>query len=80
MSGPHHALTHLRLQPEQVMQLLQMLAPERAEALTLRIFSGLDVAEIAHIMGKSDTEAKMLVLRAVHDLHAQIALGSEEQR
>jgi RNA polymerase sigma-70 factor (ECF subfamily) len=77
MSSPQQAMARPRLQPEQVAQLLQTLAPEHVEALTLRIFSGLSVAEIAQIMGKNDAEVKMLVFRAVHDLRAQIALSSE---
>jgi RNA polymerase sigma-70 factor (ECF subfamily) len=77
MSGPQHAAARPRLRPEQIVRLLPALAPEYVEALTLRIFGGLSVAEVAQIMGKNDTEVKMLVLRAVHDLQAQIALGSE---
>ncbi len=66
-----------RLQIEQVAQALRALNPERAEALALRIFGGLSVAEVARTMGKSEAAVKMLVYRAVRDLQAHLAYGSE---
>ncbi len=74
MSGSQHPLARARLRLEQVNDLLQALTPEHAQALTLRIFSGLSVAEVAQVMGKNDAEVKLLVHQAVRDLRAQIAL------
>lgn len=66
-----------RLHLEQVLALLPLLAPERAEALTLRIFSGLSVAEVAQVMGKSEAAVRMLLSRAVHDLQKRLAFSGE---
>ena len=80
---PDPPLEHVvanRLQIEQVARALQALPPERAEALALRIFSGLSVAEVARTMGKSEAAVKMLVYRAVRDVQAHLAFGSETAR
>jgi RNA polymerase sigma-70 factor (ECF subfamily) len=66
-----------RLQLEQVARTLHALAPDRAEALALRIFGGLGVAEVGDVMGKSEAAVKMLVHRAVSDLHERLAFRSE---
>lgn len=57
---------------EQVSRKLQTIAPDRAEALSLRLFAGLDVAEIARIMGKNEAAVRMLVFRGLRDLQAQL--------
>ncbi len=68
-----------RLQLEQVARVLRCIAPERAEALALRIFAGLTAAEVGAVMGKSEAAIKMLVHRAIGDV--QVRLGtSEEER
>jgi DNA-directed RNA polymerase specialized sigma24 family protein len=77
MSGPQHPIARPRLKPEQVAQMLQALPSEHVQALTLRIFGGLSVTEVALVMGKNDAEVKILIHQAVHDLRAQIALVSE---
>lgn len=51
---------------------LQTLAPDRAEALSLRLFGGLEVAEIARLMGKQETAVRMLVFRGLRDLQEQL--------
>lgn len=61
-----------RLQLERVMEVLQAIVPERAEALTLHIFGGLNMAEVGHVMGKSEAAAKMLVHRALRDLRQRL--------
>jgi RNA polymerase sigma-70 factor (ECF subfamily) len=60
------------LQMEQVSRKLQTLSPDRAEALTLRLFGGLEVGEIARLLGKSEASVRMLVFRGLHDLQAQL--------
>jgi RNA polymerase sigma-70 factor, ECF subfamily len=67
-----------RLRLEQVARALRSIAPERAEALALRVFAGLNAAEVGVVMGKSEAAVKMLVHRAVNDLQAR--LGTEEER
>lgn len=61
-----------RLQIEQVARKLQTTSPERAEALTLRLFAGLEVAEIAQLLGKSEASVRMLVYRGLQDLQTQL--------
>lgn len=68
-----------RLQMEQVALALQTLSPERAEALVLRIFSGLSAVEVGTIMGKSEAAVKMLVHRALRDLQQRLAWTVEAE-
>jgi RNA polymerase sigma-70 factor (ECF subfamily) len=76
---PLEQLIAARLRLEQVMAVLPMVAPERAEALMLRIFSELSVAEVAEVMGKSEAAVRMLIHRAVHDLQKRLAFSSEAE-
>lgn len=68
-----------QLQLELVARKLQVLAPDRAEALSLRLFGGLEVAEIARIMGKNEAAVRMLVFRGLHDLQEQLSVTREEK-
>lgn len=68
-----------RLELEHVLRTLHALAPERAEALALRIFGELTCAETAAAMGKSEAAVKMLVHRAIHDLRDRLALKIEAE-
>jgi len=80
LADPSPSLDHViavRLHLEQVAQALRTLTPERAEALALRIFSELSVAEVAQVMGKSEAAVRMLVHRAVCDLRERLALSNE---
>jgi RNA polymerase sigma-70 factor (ECF subfamily) len=67
-----------RLRLEQVARALRMVAPERAEALVLRVFGGLSVAEVGAVMGKSEAAVKMLISRAVRDLRERLGPDAEE--
>ncbi len=60
------------LQIEQVSQKLHTLAPDRAEALSLRLFGGLEVSEIAQMMSKKESAVRMLVFRGLRDLQARL--------
>ncbi|MEH2291270.1 RNA polymerase sigma factor [Nostoc sp.] len=62
---------------EQVAQALRRLSPERAEAIALKIFAGLSVAETAQVMGKSEAAVKMLGCRALKDLRKYLATTCE---
>jgi len=78
--GPSpYQLTAARLRLEQVARVIPTLTPDRAEALTLRLFSGLSTGEAAQVMGKSEAAVKMLVHRAVCDLQERLAYTSEAE-
>jgi RNA polymerase sigma-70 factor (ECF subfamily) len=68
-----------RLELAQVVRTLHTLAPERAEALTLRLFAELTTAEIASVMGKSEAAVKMLVHRAISDLRERLGFRIEAE-
>jgi RNA polymerase sigma-70 factor (ECF subfamily) len=71
--GPNPAeLTDQQLKLERVAAALEALAPDRAEALALRIFGGLSTVEVAETLGKSPQAVKMLVYRAVQDLQERL--------
>jgi RNA polymerase sigma-70 factor, ECF subfamily len=53
---------------EQLAAAIRSLAPDRAEALTLRVFAELPICEIAAAMGRRESAVRMLLSRAVHDL------------
>lgn len=61
-----------RLEIERVARKLGTIAPDRAEALSLRLFAGLEVAEIAQVMEKNEAAVRMLVFRGLRDLQAQL--------
>lgn len=78
--------SHERLPDDQVGDLLQidlvarklrLLAPDRAEALTMRLFADLSVAEIAFLLGKQEPAVRMLIFRGMADLRRQLGLTSE---
>ena len=66
------------LQIDQVARKLQTLAPDRAEALSLRLFAGLEVADIAQLMNKNEAAVRMLVFRGLRDLQAQLHATEED--
>lgn len=65
-----------RLAWEQLRAQLARLSPDRAEAVSLRLFGGLEAAEIAGLMGKRETAVRMLIFRGMRDLQQQ--LGREK--
>jgi len=67
-----------QLEIEQVARKLQKLAPDRAEALSLRLFGGLETAEIAQIMGRQEAAVRMLIFRGLRDLQGQLTISREE--
>ena len=76
-AGPTLAeITDRQLKLERVATALEALAPDRAEAVALRIFGGLSTVEAAEILGKSPQAVKMLVYRAVQDLQERLGGGS----
>jgi RNA polymerase sigma-70 factor, ECF subfamily len=66
-----------RLDMARVARALRAVAPERAEALVLRIFGCLSTAEVAQAMNKSEAAVKMLVHRGLSDLQERLAVQRE---
>ncbi len=64
------AIEHLRA--ADVMRALHTLAPERAEALALRLLAGLTPAEVAQIMGKREGTVRVLVHRAIREMRERL--------
>jgi RNA polymerase sigma-70 factor (ECF subfamily) len=61
-----------RIELARVVAMTGRLAPDRAEALRLRFFAGLECGEIATVMGRSEAAVKMLVHRALIDLRERL--------
>ena len=60
-------------------QLLALLPEERADALSLRYFSELSLAEVAQVMGKSEAAVKMLVYRGLQELRDRFGPAAVEE-
>ena len=76
--SPEHEVV-MRLQLEEVLRALRSLAPERAEALTLRLFGEMSIAEISAVMQKQEAAVKMLVHRALRDLRQRLGYRIEAE-
>lgn len=61
-----------RVELARVLAITNKLAPDRAEALRLRFFAGLECDEIAPLLGRSEAAVKMLVHRALTDLRQRL--------
>lgn len=57
---------------EAVARKLSIIAPDRAEAILLRLVAGLSVAEVAALMGKNEPAIRMLLHRGLRDLQTQL--------
>ncbi|MGZ3602132.1 MAG: RNA polymerase sigma factor, partial [Ktedonobacterales bacterium] len=68
-----------RLQLEDVLRAMRSLSPDRAEALALRFFGGMSVAEVGAAMDKQDAAVKMLVYRALRDLRVRLGVRIEAE-
>ncbi len=58
---------------------LQTIAPDRAEVITLRLMAGLEVADIARMLGKNDAAVRMLLFRGLRDLQTQLNVTQESK-
>lgn len=65
--SPEEHVVHL-LERHELSNLMGMLAPDRAEALHLKVYDGLSTREVADRMGKSEGAVNNLVYRAIKDL------------
>ena len=70
-------MAEARLQLARVSRALQSLDAQQAEALALRLFGGLDAAEVGQVMGKSQAAAKMLVHRGLRQLQERLNYSLE---
>ncbi|HEV8537216.1 MAG TPA: RNA polymerase sigma factor [Candidatus Limnocylindria bacterium] len=61
-----------RVELARVLEATGHLGADRAEALRLRYFAGLEFTEIGRLMGRSEAAAKMLVHRALSDLRVRL--------
>ncbi len=73
------AVVEQRLRLERVTRALRGLSLDRAEALSLRVFGGLNVAEVGRVMGKSEAAVRMLVHRAMRDLRERLAPATKAE-
>jgi len=69
-----------RLQLEKVAAALRAIAPDRAEALSLRVLGELPTAEVARLMDRSEPAVRMLIHRAIADLRGRLAEPEEHVR
>ena len=70
-------LVSQKLQIEAVAQKLQTLSPDRAEAISLRLFRGLDIPEIARLMRRQEPAVRMLLHRGLQDLQTRLDPNQE---
>lgn len=68
------------LQWEQVSAALLTLSPDRREAISLHIFAGLSVEEVAGVMNRRRTAVYALLERGLNDLRARLGVDKEETR
>jgi RNA polymerase sigma-70 factor (ECF subfamily) len=66
-----------KLQIEAVAQKLQTLSSDRAEVISLRLFGGLDIPEIARLMRKQEPAVRMLLHRGLQDLQTRLNPNQE---
>jgi RNA polymerase sigma-70 factor (ECF subfamily) len=78
-SPPTEEVVGNRLQLESVLSALELLSPEHAEVIRLRIFGELSTAETAQVMHRSEAAVKMLLYRALRDLRKHVGAGEVNQ-
>jgi RNA polymerase sigma-70 factor (ECF subfamily) len=66
-----------RLRLDHIRNALKKITPERAEALILCYFGGLNAAEAGRVLGKTESAVKMLLSRGLHDLRERTSLALE---
>lgn len=66
-----------RLQMGHIRHALRQLSTDRAEALILHYFGGLNAADTGRVLGKSEAAVKMLLSRGLRDLRERTSLALE---
>ena len=69
-----------RLERDQIIRAVKQLSSDRAEALILCFFSGLNFEEAGLVLGKSTAAVKMLISRGLKDLRTRSAIALEVDR
>ncbi len=69
-----------RLRIESISRALKQISADRAEALILRFFGELSMAETGRVLNKSEAAVKMLVSRGLQDLHERTSLALEVEK
>lgn len=73
-SLPTDKSAFLRLERTQIINALNQLSSDRAEALILCFFSGLSFREAGDVLGKSESAVKMLISRGLQDLRTRSSI------
>jgi len=66
-----------RLERNQIVNALKHLSRDRAEALILCFFSGLNFREAGQVLGKTEASIKMLISRGLQDLRTRSSIALE---
>lgn len=66
-----------RLQMDQILGALRNISRDRAEAIILCFFSGLNFVEAGLVLGKSEAAVKMLISRGLRDLRTRTSFALE---
>ena len=69
-----------RLRIESISRALKQISADRAEALILRFFGELSMAETGRVLNKSEAAVKMLVARGLQDLRERTSLALEVEK
>ncbi len=79
-SLPTDKAAFARLRIESISRALKQISADRAEALILRFFSELSMAETGRVLNKSEAAVKMLVSRGLQDLRERTSLALEVEK
>jgi len=69
-----------RLRIESISRALKQISSDRAEALILRFFGELSMAETGRVLNKSEAAVKMLIARGLQDLRERTSLALEVEK
>jgi RNA polymerase sigma-70 factor (ECF subfamily) len=69
-----------RLRIESISRALKQIGADRAEALILRFFGELSMAETGRVLNKTEAAVKMLVARGLQDLRERTSLAMEVEK
>ena len=76
-SLPTDKAAYRRLQTRQIIAALRNISRDRAEALILCFFSGLNTSEAGLVLGKSEAAVRMLISRGLQDLRTRTSIALE---
>ena len=79
-SLPTDKAAFARLRIESISRALKQISADRAEALILRFFGELSMAETGRVLNKTEAAVKMLVSRGLQDLRERTSLALEVEK